>query len=44
MLEVVTKEYVHSACSNAADHVESLNTTQTYGGFEAITDDMEQDL
>ena len=43
-LEVVTKEHVHSANSNTTDHVESFNTTQTYGGFEAATDDMEQDL
>ena len=27
----------------AADHVESFNTTQTYGGSEAVTDDMEHD-
>lgn len=27
----------------AADHVESFNTSQTYGGSEAVTDDMEHD-
>ena len=31
-----------AARSPTADHVESFNTTQTYGGFEAATDDIEQ--
>ena len=31
-----------AARSPTADHVESFNTTQTYGGFEAVTDDTEQ--
>ncbi|XP_022773024.1 E3 ubiquitin-protein ligase UPL1-like isoform X2 [Durio zibethinus] len=46
-LELVTKEHVHSADSSAikvaADHVESFNTVQNYGGSEAVTDDMEHD-
>lgn len=29
--------------SIAADHIESFNTVQTYGGSEAVTDDMEHD-
>ena len=33
-----------AARSPTTDHVEFFNITQTYGGFEAITDDVEQDL
>ncbi|CAL5383970.1 unnamed protein product [Camellia sinensis] len=33
----------HNQSSAAADHIESFDTVQNYGGSEAVTDDMEHD-